>query len=59
MKNASENNIYTDGKQILGTEKEHTQAEKKYRPVLRLYTHAMLITAPSYCSANQSCTTNP
>lgn len=49
MKNASEN-IYTDGKQILGTEKEHTQAEKKYRPVLRLYTHAMLLTALSYCS---------
>lgn len=68
MKNASENNIYTDGKQILGSEKEHTQAETQHRPVLRLYNYAMLLTALSYYSvfyqnkcmiANQSCTTNP
>lgn len=48
MKNASENNIYTDGKQILGSEKEHTQAETQHRPVLRLYNYAMLLTALSY-----------
>ena len=45
MKNANKSNIYTDGKQILGTEKEHTQAETKHIPVLRLYNYAMLLTA--------------